>query len=117
MGSTFSMLRLLALATLALTGADHWTTYRCLQAPVPGWNVSEANPMADWLFSSTGLVNGLLIDTGITLAAVTFLVTTRSLPRTAKISFLSLISVCTGYAVANNIIAIRDMGIEAMGVF
>ena len=111
------MLRLLALTTIALTSADHWTTYRCLRSPVPGWNVSEANPLADWLFSSTGLVNGLLIDSAITLLAVGFLVTTRALPRTAKIAFLSLISVCTGYAVMNNVFAIHDMGLDAMGVF
>ena len=86
------MLRLLVLLTLLLTSADHWTTYQCLGRPVPGWHVSEANPMADWLFTSTGLVPGLLIDSAITLVAVAFLVTTGALPRRAKIAFLSLIS-------------------------
>jgi len=111
------MLRLLALLTIALTSADHWTTYRCLNAPVPGWHVSEANPMADWLFASTGLVPGLMIDSAITLLAVLFLLTTGALPRSAKLAFLSLISLFTGYAVLNNVLAIRDMGIDAMGVF
>jgi len=111
------MLRLLALVTLALTGADHWTTYWCLCSPVPGWQASEANPVAEWLFDATGLVPGLLIDSAITLAAVAFLVTTRALPRHAKLGFLSLISLFTGYAVVNNLLAIRDMGIGPMGGF
>lgn len=110
------MLRMLALLTLALTTADHWTTWCCLHAPVPGWNVTEANPAASWLFASTGLVPGLLIDSGITLVAVAFLVTTQALPRKAKLAFLTVISVCTGYAVVNNVIAIRDMGLVTVGV-
>ena len=111
------MLRLLALLTLLLTSADHWTTYRCLGRPVQGWHVSEANPMADWLFASTGLVPGLLIDSAITLLAVAFLVMTGALPRRAKIAFLSLISLFTGYAVVNNVLAIQDMGIGTIGGF
>jgi hypothetical protein len=110
------MLRLLALLTLLLTTADHWTTWLCLHAPVPGWNVSEANPAASWLFESTGLLPGLLIDSAITLAAVAFLVTTRALPRRAKLGFLGVISLCTGYAVLNNAIAIHDMGLMSAGV-
>jgi len=109
------MLHLLALLTLVLTSADHWTTWRCLRAPVPGWNVSEANPMAGWLFESTGLVPGLMIDSVITLAAVGFLVATPALPQRAKLGFLALISVCTGYAVANNVLAIQDMGLLTAG--
>ncbi len=110
------MLRLLVLITLALTTADHWTTWQCLRAPVPGWNVTEANPAASWLFQATGLVPGLLIDSAITVAAVAFLVTTQAIPRPAKLAFLALISVCTGYAVANNVLAIRDMGLLTVGV-
>jgi hypothetical protein len=110
------MLRLLALLTLALTSADHWTTWQCLRAPVPGWNVTEANPAASWLFESTGLVEGLLIDSAITVAAVAFLMMTTAIPRQAKLAFLALISACTGYAVANNVLAIRDMGLISLGV-
>ena len=46
------MLALLAVLTLALTAADHWTTYLCLRAPVEGWQVTEANPLASWLFAN-----------------------------------------------------------------
>ncbi len=110
------MLHLLALLTIALTTADHWTTWRCLHAPVPGWNVTEANPAASWLFDATGLIPGLLIDSLITLIAVAFLVTTQALPRPAKLAFLTVISLCTGYAVVNNVVAIRDMGLLTVGV-
>ena len=65
------MLRLLAGFTLLLTGADHWTTYLCLRMPVEGWEVIEANPLADWLFQVMGLVPGPAIDTAITLTPET----------------------------------------------
>ena len=56
---------LIAFATLVLSAADHWTTYLCLRNPVTGWDVSEANPISDWLFSGIGLVPGLLVDSAI----------------------------------------------------
>ena len=49
------MLHLLVALTLLLTAADHWTTYLCLRAPVAGWQVIEANPIADWLFQNLGI--------------------------------------------------------------
>ena len=72
------MLRLLATTTILLTCADHWTTYVCLHAPVDGWAVTEANPVADWLFARAGLGAGLMIDSLITLGAVAFVLLTRS---------------------------------------
>jgi hypothetical protein len=110
------MLRMLAILTLVLTTADHWTTYECLKAPVPGWEVTEANPMAGWLFDWTGLITGLAIDSGITLLAVVFLVSTRAIADPAKLSFLTFISACTGYAVVNNMQAIQDMGLDTLGI-
>lgn len=105
------MLRILTLATLLLTGADHWTTYLCLKQPVAGWMVTEANPFADWLFQLAGLGPGLLIDTAITLAAVFFLATTRTFDHRVKLLLLGIISVSTGYAVLNNLGAISRMGL------
>ena len=96
------MLRLFAITTILLTCADHWTTYLCLQEPIQGWHVAEANPVAEWLFGWAGLNAGLFIDSFITLGAVFFLYT------------LFLISprfVSTGYAVVNNLGAISRMGI------
>jgi len=110
-GVRFEMLRLLAGSSLFLTGADHLTTWLCLRDPVVGWEVTEANPVADWLFQVAGLVPGLVIDSAITLAAVAFLLITATLPDVLKSAFLGLITVTTGYAVLNNVQAISAMGL------
>jgi len=110
------MLRLLAGTSLILTGADHLTTWLCLRESVSGWEVTEANPIADWLFQSTGLVTGLAIDSVITLLAVGFLLTTTSIPLAARTSFLALITLTTGYAVVNNLGAIDAMGLWPAGL-
>ncbi len=106
------MLRLFAITTIVLTCADHWTTYVCLQAPVDGWHVTEANPIADWLFAWAGLGGGLLIDSAITLGAVAFLATTGMIDRQWKTALLALITLATGYAVVNNVGAITRMGLS-----
>ena len=105
------MLRFLTFTTLALTGADHWTTYLCLNQPVVGWRVTEANPFADWLFQFAGLGPGLAIDSAITLAAVVFLVMTNIFGRSTKVALLAVITLTTGYAVLNNLGAISRMGL------
>jgi len=105
------MLRGLAILTIALTGVDHWTTYLCLSAPVDGWLINEANPVAQHLFEIAGLGPGLAIDTLITVAAITFLITTHIFDRTIKIGLLGVITVSTGYAVVNNLDGITRMGI------
>ena len=109
------MLHLLALFTLLLTAADHWTTYLCLKSPVPGFEVSEANPIADWLFQSIGLGPGILLDTVVTLAAMGFLVSTALIPLVAKRVFLLVVIAWTGYAVVNNLQAIAWMGLSPLG--
>ena len=105
------MLRLLAATTILLTCADHWTTYLCLHAPVDGWTVTEANPVADWLFGWAGLNAGLMIDSLVTLGAVAFLMTTHTFDRSIKVGLLAVITLATGYAVINNLTAISRMGI------
>lgn len=105
------MIRLFAAATILLTCADHWTTYWCLSAPVEGWLVSEANPVADWLFEWAGLGLGLVIDSLVTLIAIAFLSTTPIIDRWIKVGLLAIITVSTGYAVVNNIGAITRMGL------
>jgi len=106
-----AMLYSLAILSLALTGADHWTTYLCLRRPVAGWDVSEANPVASLLFDWTGLVPGLMIDSIITLVAVLFVATTVVISSRSKALLLALISLSTGYAVMNNVLAIDAMGL------
>ena len=101
--------------TLLLTAADHWTTYVCLRAPVPGWEVTEANPLADWLFTTVGLGPGLMVDSFVTLIAVGFLLATTLIPRNAKAGFFLVISAWTGWAVVNNMQAIADLGLSPLG--
>ena len=109
------MLHILALLTLLLTAADHWTTYLCLKSPVPGFDVSEANPIAEWLFDSLGLVPGILLDSAVTLLAIGFLLSTALIPRPAKRVFLMVVIGWTGYAVMNNLQAILSMGLSPLG--
>jgi hypothetical protein len=114
-GAILFMLRVLAATSILLTGADHLTTWLCLRDSIEGWEVVEANPIAEWLFSVAGLVPGLAIDSVITLFAVMFLLTTAALPQTAKLLFLAVITLTTAYAVANNVQAIDAMGLWPIG--
>ena len=108
-------MHILAFLTLLLSAADHWTTYLCLRAPVAGWEVAEANPLADWLFGYFGLVPGLMIDSRITLGAVAFLLYTTQIPNLAKGLFFGLVIVGTGVAVFNNFLAIQALGLSPLG--
>lgn len=110
------MLHALAIMTLLLTGADHWTTYLCLREPIAGWQVIEANPVVDLLFRQSGLVGGLMIDSVFTVFAVSFLLYTRCFGQRMKEGFLGFIVVATGYAVVNNLMAITDLGISPLGI-
>ncbi len=107
---------ILAIAALALSAADHWTTYLCLRQPISGWQVTEANPISEWLFQTVGLVPGLLVDSLVTVLAVAFLLTTRRLPNFAKKGFFALVVASTGYAVINNYRAIDALGISPLGI-
>lgn len=108
-------MRTLAFLTLLLSAADHWTTYLCLRTPLKGWEVNEANPIAEWLFEAVGLVPGLLLDSAVTLGAVAFLLTTRRISGVAKFGFFGLIAAWTGIAVLNNLNAISTIGISVFG--
>ena len=109
-------MRILAAATLILSAADHWTTYLCLRSPVAGWEVIEANPISDWLFSWIGLVPGLLLDSVITVFAVAFLLWTNRLTQNVKRAFFALVTLTTGYAVINNFRAIDALGLSPLGL-
>ncbi len=109
------MLAFVTLALLCLTAADHWTTYLCLRAPVAGFHVSEANPIAAVLFQQVGLVPGLVVDGLLTLGALLFLVWTRRLPEAVKVLFLVTVAVWTGAAVANNLDVLAELGLSPFG--
>ena len=102
------------LNTLLLSASDHWTTYLCLRRPVPGFDVTEANPLAAWLFAEVGLVEGLLIDSLLTLGALAFLLRTTRLPHVVKVAFLCVVVAGTGYAVVNNVGIIHRIGLSLL---
>jgi len=106
---------LLIALVLMLTAADHWTTWLCLRAPVAGWEVSEANPLAAWLFGRMGLLPGILFDSALTLVAIAFLLSTDLVPRPLKQAFFAVVVAWTGWAVANNLRALTDMGLSPFG--
>lgn len=109
-------MRTLAMLTVLISAADHWTTYLCLRRPVPGWHVAEANPVAEWLFQTLGLVPGLLLDSAVTIAAVTFLLSTSLIPRSLRAAFLAIVTLWTCVAVVNNVQALQALGISPLGV-
>jgi len=108
-------LYVLAILTILLSAADHWTTYLCLREPVAGWQVAEANPLAQWLFDSFGLIPGLLIDSGVTLVAVAFLLSTSQIPKLTKGLFFGVVIAGTSVAVYNNWLAIQALGLSPLG--
>lgn len=97
------MVPFLATVALLVSLADHWTTWLCLRAPVPGWQVAEANPVAAWLFARVGLVEGLLLDSAATVVALAFLVRTGRIPEGAKLVLFGGVILWTGVAVAHNL--------------
>jgi Domain of unknown function (DUF5658) len=109
------MVQTLASLALLFSLADHWTTYLCLRTQVAGWHVTEANPLADWLFHRFGLAEGLWIDTVVTALVLVFLVRTRRVGRPAKLAALGVLVATTAYAVANNLEAVRQLGLSLTG--
>lgn len=100
---------------LMLTAADHLTTYWCLRESVAGFVVAEANPIAAWLFGQTGLVQGLIIDSLLTVGALLFLASTRRFSPRAKIAMLSFVAFATSCAVTNNLFVATALGISPFG--
>jgi hypothetical protein len=83
--------------------ADNATTFLCLSASTPGFEVFEANPVAAWTFETLGLTSGLLLETLITTAAITFLILTERVPSRPKLALLGLLSVLPAWAALNNL--------------
>ena len=109
------MLRLAAALALLAALLDHWTTWLCLRSPIPGWEVSEANPLAAWLFGSVGLAEGLWLDSVVTLGAVLLVARTHRVSRAVKLALLGLLIVTSGFAVANNFEVLQRLGLSASG--
>ena len=91
---------------------DNTTTFLCLSTPIPGFKLIEANPFARWLFEAIGLLEGLVVEMFITLAAVGYLVYTRRLTPRVRIGVLVLLVVLPAWAVVNNLGVMKAIGIE-----
>jgi hypothetical protein len=87
--------------------ADNTTTFLCLRAPVPGFEVVEANPAAAWLFASIGLLPGLALEMAVTTLAIAFLVTTTRIPARPKLALLVVLAALPAWAAVNNLFVIR----------
>jgi hypothetical protein len=82
--------------------ADNTTTFLCLRAPVPGFEVMEANPAASWLFDTIGLREGLILEMVVTTIAIGFLVATTRISHRVKLALLVLLAALPAWAAINN---------------
>jgi hypothetical protein len=100
----------LGVLVLVFNTLDNTTTFLCLRHPVQGYEVIEANPLARWLFDAVGLVQGLVFESIITLAAVAFLVLTQAIPPRVRATLLVVLVVLPAWAVFNNLRVMAAIG-------
>ena len=91
--------------------ADNATTFLCLRAPVPGFEVVEANPAAAWLFETVGLRQGLLLEMAVTTLAIVFLVATERITPRVKLGLLVVLAALPLWAAINNWLVIEATGL------
>ena len=82
---------------------DNLTTFVCLRASSPIFEVFEANPVARWTFDQLGLMQGLVLETAVTTAAVTFLILTNRISATPKLVLLGSLALLPAWAAINNL--------------
>ena len=97
----------LGILVVLLNVADNVTTFLCLRAPVPGFELSEANPAASWLFGFMGLRSGLIFEMVVTTAAVALLVVTDHVPPRIKLALLVVLAALPAWAAINNALVIQ----------
>lgn len=102
----------LGVLVVLLNLADNTTTFLCLRAPVPGFDVAEANPAAAWLFETIGLVPGLVLEMAVTTAAIAFLVSTSHVPPRLKLALLVILAALPAWAALNNALVIHTTGVS-----
>lgn len=98
---------ILGTLVVLLNLADNTTTFLCLRAPVPGFEVMEANPAAAWLFDAVGLLPGLALEMALTTVAIAFLVATTRIPPRAKLALLLVLAALPAWAAVNNLLVMR----------
>ena len=89
---------------------DNYTTWFMLSAPIPGWDVVEANPIAAAFFNAFGLEAGLITDTVLTGAACVWGYRTKIATENTKLLWCALLALVSLAAVVNNTIAIIHTG-------
>ena len=102
----------LAVLAVCLNGLDNLTTYLCLSTDVDGFQVYEANPLAAWSFDRVGLESGLVVEMLMSIGAIAFLVATPLFPPRVKLGLLMVLVALPGWAVANNLQVMRDIGLS-----
>ena len=102
----------LGVLVVLLNVADNTTTFLCLRAPTPGFELAEANPAAAWLFDAIGLVPGLVLEMAVTTAAVWFLVATTHLRPRTKLALLAVLALLPLWATLNNAYVIHATGVS-----
>ena len=90
---------------------DNLTTYLCLRETIPGYQIVELNPIADWIFKAIGLGPGLIFEYAITLVAVAFLAKTSVLSLRVKLIVLGLLALLAASAGVNNLIVMSKIGL------
>ncbi len=102
-----------ALAGLAMlmNALDNWTTFTCLQQPVPGYEVYEANPLAAWGFETFGLLPGLIGEMMLTMVAIAFLVRSHTFSLPVRLILLTAMVVLPGWAALNNLQVMQALGL------
>ena len=78
--------------------------------------VNDEDVDLQWLFSATGLLPGLLIDSAITAGAIAFILMTQRLSHATRTLCLAFMALATGYAVVNNVHALLSLGVSPLGI-
>ena len=101
----------LVFLAVILNTLDNITTYFCLRAPVPMYEVFEANPLADFLFQTMGLRTGLIFEFVVSTLLLVWIACTKRIPHRVKVGFLVVLCALPGWAVWNNLRVMQEVGI------
>ena len=90
---------------------DHVTTWLCLRAPIPGWEIREANPLAAWLFGAVRPRRGARARHAgdARRGAVRGAGPARAARR--RLALLGLLIATSAFAAANNLDVIQQIGL------
>lgn len=102
---------LFVLIILANLG-DNFSTYWALTLPAKeGMLITEANPIAAWIFEAMGLVKGLIFEFVLGIGLIWWLMGVKDIPYRWKVVIFAGILIPTVYAVINNIGVLTSAGV------